>query len=132
MKPLPVADPQRVVRLERWFESRNLGDLQYAFSYPEYLYLRGHATGFAGLAAAGWPLRAFAEWRGGAMADKLQGQLVSANYFAAMGVAARFGRTFASRRGSRARRQSRDRPELRRRGSGASTAMPAWSARPSS
>jgi predicted permease len=94
LKPWPVADPGRVVRLERWFESRNLGDAQYAFSYPEYLYLRGHAGEFASLVAAGWPLRAFAEWRGGAMADKLQGQLVSANYFAAMGVAARFGRTF--------------------------------------
>ena len=94
LKPWPVADPSRVVRLERWFESRNLGDGQYAFAYPEYLYLRAHATAFAGLAAAGWPLGVFAEWRGGAMADKLQGQLVSASYFAAMGVAARFGRTF--------------------------------------
>jgi predicted permease len=94
LKPWPVADPSRVVRLERWFESRNLGDAQYAFAYPEYLYLRAHTTAFAGIAAAGWPLRAFAEWRGGAMADKLQGQLVSANYFAVMGVAARFGRTF--------------------------------------
>jgi len=35
LKPWPVADPERVVRLERWFESRNLGDVQYAFSYPE-------------------------------------------------------------------------------------------------
>ncbi len=94
LKPWPVADPGRVVRLERWFESRNLGDAQYAFAYPEYLYLHTHATAFASLVAAGWPLRAFAEWRGGAMADKLEGQLVSANYFTAMGVAARFGRTF--------------------------------------
>lgn len=95
LKPLPVADPERVVRLERWFESRNLGDLQYAFSYPEYLYLRGHAGEFASLAASGWPVRAFGEMRGGAVSERLRGQLVSANYFAAMGVAARVGRTFA-------------------------------------
>ena len=95
LKPLPVADPEKVVRLERWFESRNLGDIQYAFSYPEYLYLRGHAGGFASLAAAGWPVRVLGEARGGAVAEKLEGQLVSANYFAAMGVGARWGRTFA-------------------------------------
>jgi predicted permease len=95
LKPWPVADPERVVRLERWFESRNLGDLQYAFSYPEYRYLRAHANGFSRLAAAGWPVLAFGEARGGAVAEKLQGQLVSANYFTALGVPPRFGRTFA-------------------------------------
>ena len=52
LKPLPVANPDRVVRLERWFESRNLGDMQYAFSYPEYRYLREHAGGFESLTAA--------------------------------------------------------------------------------
>jgi predicted permease len=95
LKPWPVADPQRVVRLERWFESRNLGDGQYAFSYAEYRYLRDHANGFAQLVAAGWPILAIGEGRGGAVAEKLQGQLVSANYFTAMGVPTRFGRTFA-------------------------------------
>ena len=95
LKPLPVADPERVVRLERWFESRNLGNLQYAFSYPEYRYLREHASGFASLTAASDPVRVFAEARGGAVADRLQGQLVSANYFAGAGVNARAGRTFA-------------------------------------
>ena len=94
LKPLPVADPARVVRLERWFESRNLGDLQYAFSYPEYRYLRDHANGFSRLAAAAWPVATLGEVRGG-VAEKLQGQLVSANYFDAMGVRARFGRCFA-------------------------------------
>jgi predicted permease len=95
LKPLPVADPQQVVRLERWFESHNLGDVQYAFSYPEYRYLRANARGLAGMAAAGWPLRVFAEARGEALAETLHGQLVSANYFAVMGVGARLGRTFA-------------------------------------
>ena len=95
LKPLPVADASRVVRLERWFASHSQGDTQYAFSYPEYLYLRDHARSFAGLVAASWAVHAFAEWRGGQASDRMQGQLVSANYFAAMGVAARLGRTFA-------------------------------------
>lgn len=95
LKPLPVADPTRVVRLERWFESRGLGDLQYAFSYPEYRYLRDHAAGFAGLVAAGWPVSAFAEARNSTLAEKLQVQLVSSNYFDVMGVTPRFGRAFA-------------------------------------
>src|SRR5215472_3265818 len=42
LKPLPIADPSSVFRLERWFASRNRGNVQYAFSYPEYLYLRDH------------------------------------------------------------------------------------------
>ena len=95
LKPLPVSDPDRVVRMERWFASRNQGDIQYAFSYPEYLYLRDHTRSFAGLAASSWPVRIFAQWGGERAADRLQGQLVSANYFASMGVPARFGRTFA-------------------------------------
>src|SRR5258708_7915459 len=94
LKPLPVADPDRVVRLERWFERRT-GDVQYAFSCPEYRYLREHASGFASLTAASDPVRAFAEARDGAVAERLQGQLVSANYFAGAGVSARVGRTFA-------------------------------------
>src|SRR5260370_7129242 len=58
LKPLPVADPERVVRLERWFERRT-GEVQYAFSYPEYRYLREHASGFASLTPPRDPMRAF-------------------------------------------------------------------------
>ena len=94
LKPLPVSDPAHVVRLERWFASRSQGSVQYAFSYPEYLYLRDHARSFSGMTASSWHVRTAAEWRGGRVADRLQGQLVSANYFAVMGVGARLGRTF--------------------------------------
>src|SRR5579863_530466 len=51
LKPLPVADPHRVVRLERWFKGFR-GDIQYAFSYPEYVYCCDHNDVFAGLVAA--------------------------------------------------------------------------------
>ncbi len=95
LKQLPVADPDRVVRWERWFASHGRGDNQYAFSYPEYRYVREHAHAFSGLAASSWPLRVFAEWGGGGR-NRLEGQLVSANYFSAMGVSARLGRGFAA------------------------------------
>ena len=49
LKPLPVANPNQVVRLERWYQSGGLGDLQYAFSYPEYAYCRFGILGAAGL-----------------------------------------------------------------------------------
>jgi macrolide transport system ATP-binding/permease protein len=44
LKPLPIADPGRVVRLERWFTHGWIGDMQYGFSWPEYLYCREHRT----------------------------------------------------------------------------------------
>ncbi len=88
LKPLPVADPNKVVRLERWFE-RNRGDIQYAFSFPEYIYCRDRNDVFAGLVVTSWQLPVVADG-----VEKLQGQLVSANYFADMGVPAIVGRTF--------------------------------------
>ena len=99
LKPLPVADPDHVVRLERWFERGYFGDLQYAFSYPEFIYCRDHNDVFAGLVAASWPIHVFAEIRndaqsGSIVTENLRGELVSANYFADLGVAAQIGRTF--------------------------------------
>jgi predicted permease len=100
LKPLPIADPDAVYRMERWFQSRNLGNIQYAFSYPEYAYLRDHNRGFESLVAASWPVRAFAEWPGTGGSEtsgsgKVDVQLVSANYFAALGIRAERGRGFA-------------------------------------
>ncbi len=89
LKPLPVADPQRVVRLERWFQSNARGDVQYAFSYPEYEYTRDHNSVFSDLVAASWPVHASF-----AGSQRVTGHLVSANYFAALGVPAMLGRTF--------------------------------------
>lgn len=89
LKPLPVADPNRVVRLERWFESGSHHDMQYAFSYPEYEYCRDRNDVFASLVVTSFPVQVAADG-----VEKLQGQLVSANYFAGMGVPAIVGRTF--------------------------------------
>jgi predicted permease len=88
LKPLPVADPGSVVRLERWFEPVMHGNVQYAFSYSEYLYFRDHAGAFAGLVASSWPFGVQGE------SEKFLGQTVSGNYFSALGVAPVLGRTF--------------------------------------
>lgn len=88
LKPLPVADPGSVVRLERWFEPSSNGNIQYAFSYPEYLYFRDHCAAFASLVASSW---IFAEH---ADAERLAGQAVSGTYFTVLGIRPALGRTF--------------------------------------
>jgi macrolide transport system ATP-binding/permease protein len=88
LKPLPVADPSQVVRLERWF-ANSRGDIQYLFSYPEYLYCRDRNDVFAGLVAASGVHAVAAD-----DTDKLAGELVTANYFTDLGVPAQIGRTF--------------------------------------
>jgi macrolide transport system ATP-binding/permease protein len=97
LKPLPVSDPNEVVRLERWFEHGYRGEIQYAFSYPEYTYCRDHNGVFSGLVAASWPQHALMEIAGGANAlqpEVAAAQFVSANYFAGLGIASQLGRTF--------------------------------------
>jgi predicted permease len=89
LKPLPVADPSQVVRLERWFANGSHGDLQYGFSFPEYLYCRDRNDVFTGLAAATGSHTVIA-----GDGDKIGGQLVTANYFTDLGVPAQIGRTF--------------------------------------
>lgn len=88
LKPLPVPDPYRVVRFERWFEHGMQGDIQYAFSYPEFEYFRDHARALKSLIAASWPLPVASPL------GRLSGNLVSGNYFQVLQVGAGLGRTF--------------------------------------
>ncbi|MBZ5609427.1 MAG: ABC transporter permease [Acidobacteriia bacterium] len=88
LKPLPVPDPNTVVRFERWFEHGMRGDIQYGFSYPEYEYLRDHGRAFKSLIAAGWPVPV------SSASGRLAGQMVSGNYFQSLEVGAVLGRTF--------------------------------------
>lgn len=94
LKPLPVADPDRVVRFERWVESRGLGNFQYAFSYPEYVYCRDHSDQFASLVAASWVFSSAASAPGSSATEPRTGQLVTANYFQDLGIPLRMGRGF--------------------------------------
>ncbi|MGH7970929.1 MAG: ABC transporter permease, partial [Limisphaerales bacterium] len=96
LKPLPVADPNEVVRLERWFEHGYLGDIQYAFSYPEYAYCRDHNDVFLSMVATSWPHQALVEAAGphALQPQMAEAQLVSANYFADLGIMLQLGRAF--------------------------------------
>src|SRR5271168_26860 len=97
LKPLPIADAGRVVRLERWFTHGWIGDMQYGFSWPEYLYCREHQDAFSEMVATSSPVRVLAQLPGdqaGAQLKALQGQMVSGNYFRSLGVEAGLGRTF--------------------------------------
>jgi len=98
LKPLPVKDAKTVVRFVRWFQSRAMGDIQYAFSYPEYVYLRDHNHSFASVVAASWPNGVVLTPASGAatanVAERIRGQLVSGNYFSDLGVSTVLGRTF--------------------------------------
>lgn len=99
LKPLPVADPDEVVRLERWFQHGYRGDIQYAFSYPEYTYCRDHNDVFSSVVAASWTHQVLVEravGTGASRPESAAAQLVSANYFADLGVIPRMGRSFNS------------------------------------
>jgi predicted permease len=97
LKPLPVADPSRVVRLQRQLESGSHGDINYGFAYPEYQYLRDHASAFAGMVAASFPVPALAAIPGSIARQRARGELVSTNYFADLGISPVLGRTFLQR-----------------------------------
>ena len=97
-KQLPLADSGRMVRLKRWYEKQRGG--QFYFTEAEYRYLREHSTAFAALAASdigddGDGISALATAPARAVREQLPGgHAVSANYFAALEVRPRLGRTF--------------------------------------
>src|SRR5215467_6236262 len=57
LKPVPVRDSSRIVRLERWFASNAHGEGQYAFSYAEFRDFAEHNRVFSSLIAASFPIR---------------------------------------------------------------------------
>jgi predicted permease len=99
LKPLPVANASSVVRLRRTLESHIIGDPQYAFSYPEYANLRDHQNVLQDVIADSWPVRVLAavqeEAPGSAIQFRpAQAEIVSPNYFGALGINALLGRVF--------------------------------------
>jgi MacB-like periplasmic core domain len=96
-RPLPVRDPDHIVRVVRWIRQGYGGTL---FSFPEYVYYRDHNDVFSGLAAdsccynvvyGGQPARSAPTTPKFAL---LSARLVSENYFEVLGINAVLGRTF--------------------------------------
>src|SRR5215831_12436125 len=105
LKPVPVHDSERVVRLERWFASDMHGESQYAFSYAEFRHFTPQNHLLSSLVAVSFPFRVAAavplNTSAPSTADTAMGspengtaELASANYFAALGVSPAEGRLF--------------------------------------
>src|SRR6266513_4936819 len=110
LKPVPVRNSGRIVRLERWFRNNMHGDSQYAFSYEEFRYFAGQNRVFSSLMATSFPLRVAASLpldpSAGQLTKALIGPpemaivvMVSANYFAELGRAPALGRVFRPEEG---------------------------------
>src|SRR5688572_3014184 len=89
MRPLPVPQPNGLVRPMEIAEDRELSD---ELSYPDFLDYRAQSTSFVGLAAEDMvPAAIDTEDQN----DVIWGQVVSANYFDVVQVTPVLGRTFA-------------------------------------
>jgi predicted permease len=92
-RPLPVKDPDSVVSVFQTFEgefSRHVEGNVELFSYPEYLNYRDRVTGFSGLIASA----DIGLHPGGDNAERINGLLVTDNYFSLLGGTSALGRTF--------------------------------------
>jgi predicted permease len=92
-RPLPVKDPDRVVNVYQILDgefSRQVEGNVALLSYPEYLNYRDRVTGLSGLAAS-----ADANlYLGSSNVEKINGLMVTDNYFSLLGGGSTIGRTF--------------------------------------
>ena len=88
MRPLPVPDPDRLVRPVEVAEDRGVSD---EISYPDFVDYRNQATSFTGLAAEDMVQAALNTEN---QNDVIWGQAVSGNYFAVLEVKPAMGRPF--------------------------------------
>jgi len=92
-RPLPVKDPESVVNVFQTFEgefSRQVDGSVELLSYPEYLNYRDRVTGFSGLTASA----DVGLYLGSDNVERINGLLVTDNYFSLLGGNAALGRTF--------------------------------------
>src|SRR5829696_1746392 len=92
-RPLPVNDPDRVVNVYQILEgefSRQVQGNVALLSYPEYLNYRDRVAGVSGLAASA----DVKLYLGGNNVERINGLMVSDNYFSVLGGGSTIGRTF--------------------------------------
>lgn len=92
-RPLPVKDPDRVVNVYQILEgefSRQVEGNVALLSYPEYLNYRDRVAGLSGLAASA----DVKLYLGGNNVERINGLMVTDNYFALLGGGSTLGRTF--------------------------------------
>ncbi|HEV8336647.1 MAG TPA: ABC transporter permease [Candidatus Polarisedimenticolia bacterium] len=91
LRPLPYANPERLVQLRSSLPERQLNDVP--FSWPRFLVVRDHQQVFSDLAVAafnGFTLS------GRDAPELVQGVMASANYLAVLGVRPLYGRYFSA------------------------------------
>ncbi len=92
-RELPVKDPESVVSVYQTLEgefSRQVEGNVALLSYPEYLNYRDRVSGVSGLAASS----DMSLYLGGNNVEKINGLLVTDNYFSVLGGTSALGRTF--------------------------------------
>jgi predicted permease len=92
-RPLAVKDPDRVVNVYQTLEgefSRQVDGSVELLSYPEYLNYRDRVAGVSGLAASA----DVKLYLGGSNVERINGLMVSDNYFSVLGGGSALGRTF--------------------------------------
>ena len=89
LRPLPFPEPDRLVSL--CFRDTRSSNIYSSVSYPDYVYYRDHSTTLAGLAVF---TDIDAAFRLGDRRVRIQGEIVSSNYFSVLGVSPLLGRWF--------------------------------------
>ena len=96
LRPLPVKDPDRVVNvyqiLEGEFDRQVEGSVS-LLSYPEYLNYRDRVAGISSLAASADSRLSL----GGSNTERINGLMVTDNYFSLLGGGSAVGRTFVDK-----------------------------------
>lgn len=89
LKPLPVAQPERLMRIYAKGPSGHYGA---GFSYPEFEQLRDHNSSFSSLAIEMQAPQLHLV--SGGDSEEMRGEFVSSNYFNLLGVQPALGRSF--------------------------------------
>ncbi|MGH9940354.1 MAG: ABC transporter permease, partial [Blastocatellia bacterium] len=93
LRPLPYSEPQQLVRLFETIDRATMSSDRMEVAPANFLDWRAQAQSFSGLAAYGLT-GSVISWGGGA--ERLEGALVTADFFATMGVAPMLGRAFTA------------------------------------